>query len=100
MTWLAAACIYALVSSQLGDAASAAMLYALLEPWHDQIVFPAFGVWGPVTLYLGSLAILLGEGDAAESHLSNAVDTAIKVRAPTWRARAEDQLTRLNEGGP
>ena len=100
VTWLAAACIYALVSSQLGDAASAAMLYALLEPWHDQIVFPAFGVWGPVTLYLGSLAILLGEGDAAESHLSNAVDTAIKVRAPTWRARAEDQLTRLNEGGP
>ncbi len=48
VTWLAVACIYAHVASELGAVEAAETLYELLAPWHRQIAFPAFGVWGPV----------------------------------------------------
>ncbi len=81
VTWLAAVCIYAYVSSVLADAPSAEMLYRLLEPWHEQIVFPAFGVWGPVDLYLGALARVVNELDAARRHLAKAAETAVPRRS-------------------
>jgi serine/threonine protein kinase len=97
VTWLAAACIYAHVSSTLGHVASARMLYELLEPWSEQIAFPAFGVWGPVGLYLGSLALVIGDLDSAGRHLSKAARAATRAGAPMWEARATSQLTRLAE---
>ena len=69
----------------------------MLEPWSGQIVFPAFGVWGPVGLYLGPLARLLGDLDAAERHLLEAARAAIRAGAPIWEARATGQLGRLAE---
>ena len=69
----------------------------MLEPWSGQIVFPAFGVWGPVGLYLGSLARLLGDLDAAERHLQEAARAAIRAGAPIWEARAASQLGQLAE---
>ena len=95
VTWLAAVCIYAHVSSALADVPSAELLYGLLEPWQEQIVFPAFGVWGPVTLYLGGLAEVVNDFDAAERHLTSAKQTASRAKAPIWEARAARLLARL-----
>jgi hypothetical protein len=52
-------------------------------------------VWGPVALYLGSLALVLGEAEAAASHLSDATQTAIRAGAPLWEQRAARELERL-----
>ena len=95
VTWLAVTCILAQVSSRLGHAASAAPLYRILEPWNGQIAFPAFGVWGPVALHLGSLALVLGEPGAAAAHLANATEAAIRAGAPLWEQRAAGELERL-----
>jgi DNA-binding SARP family transcriptional activator len=97
VTWLAVVCIYARICSRLGHVRAAAVLYRMLEPWSDQIAFPAFGVWGPVGLYLGSLALLLGELDAAERHLLEAVRAAVRAGAPIWEEHAAGQLARLAE---
>jgi hypothetical protein len=52
-------------------------------------------VWGPVALYLGSLALVLGESGAAASHLSDATQAAIRAGAPRWEQRAAGELERL-----
>jgi hypothetical protein len=97
VAWLTAVCIYARVAATLGDAESAAALYPMLVPWADQIAFPAFGVWGPVGLYLGPLARLLGEPAAAEQHLLSAARAAVRAGAPLWEARAAAERSRLAE---
>jgi DNA-binding SARP family transcriptional activator len=94
VTWLAVTCILAQVSSRLDHVSAAAALYPILEPWSGQIAFPAFGVWGPVALYLGSLALVLGDGEAAASHISDATQAAIRAGAPLWERRA-GELQRL-----
>jgi hypothetical protein len=88
-------CIYAEVSARLECLAVSRVLYELLMPWQDQIAFPAFGVWGPVMLYLGVLALVLGEVEAAERHLAGAARVAARAGAPLWEARAAHELTRL-----
>jgi hypothetical protein len=95
VAWLAVSCIYAHVSASLGDRAAAAVLYRMLEPWAEQIAFPAFGVWGPVAMYLGSLALVLGDIPAAERHLIEAGRTAVRAGAPIWEARAAALLEQL-----
>ena len=95
VTWLAVACIYAQVIAKLSDVESASTLYQMLEPWREQIAFPAFGVWGPVDLYLGNLALVLGDVHAAQRHLSEAARTAMRAGAPIWEARATSRLTQL-----
>jgi DNA-binding SARP family transcriptional activator len=95
VTWLTVLCIHAQVSCSLRDVRAATVLYRMLEPWSEQIAFPAFGVWGPVSLYLGSLALMLGEVDAAEHHLLEAARAAIRAGAPIWEEHAASQLGRL-----
>jgi hypothetical protein len=97
VTWLAVACIYAQVSCELGDARGARALYTMLEPWSTQIAFPAFGVWGPVSLYLGSLALALGDRVSAKQHLNQAARAAIQAGAKNWEARANAMLGQADE---
>jgi tetratricopeptide (TPR) repeat protein len=97
VTWLTVICIYGYVSVQLESRSSAKAVYELLKPWQRQLVFPAFGVWGPVELFLGTLAGLLGERRAAEAHLAAAVEIARRTHAPLWEARAAVALSRLTE---
>jgi tetratricopeptide (TPR) repeat protein len=95
VTWLAVTCIYSLVSARLEHVAAATALSRLLEPWSEQIAFPAFGVWGPVSLYLGSLALVLGDLDGAQRHFREAEQVAKRAKAPIWEAHATSQLGRL-----
>ncbi|MFL5864604.1 MAG: hypothetical protein ACJ780_28225, partial [Solirubrobacteraceae bacterium] len=97
VTWLTVVCLYARVAASLGDLASAEILYQMLEPWGEQVAFPAFGVWGPVALYAGSLALMLGETPTAERHFLAAAQTAVRAGAPLWEARATSQLGYLAE---
>ncbi len=97
VTWLAVVCIYSHVTARLRRLDAAQTLYGLLAPWAEQIAFPAFGVWGPVSLYLGSLAGVLGDHDDAERHLFAALRAAAHAEAPLWHARAADQLRGLDE---
>ena len=96
VTWLTVAAIYAHVSIALGEGAAAATLYGTLEPWSEQIAFPAFGVWGPVSLYLGSLALAMGDQESAERQLSEAIRVAAQMTAPHWEARARRHLAQLS----
>jgi hypothetical protein len=95
VTWLSVICIYALLASRLRDEAAVQTLYGLLQQWCDQIAFPAFGVWGPVSLYLGSLALAVGDHASAEHQLSVAARVAARMRAPHWEARAHRHLAQL-----
>jgi DNA-binding SARP family transcriptional activator len=97
VTWLSAVCIYAHVCAQLCDRAASRVLYDLLAPWHEQTAFPAFGVWGPVELYLGLLARARGDRDLAQVHLGRAVHAADRAAAPLWKARAQGELAGLAE---
>jgi DNA-binding SARP family transcriptional activator len=92
VTWLTVMCIYAHVAVRLGERPAAATLYRLLEPWSAQIALPAFGAWGPVSLYLGRLASVLGDAVAAERHLTEAARAAIRAGAPIWEAHAVSEL--------
>jgi DNA-binding SARP family transcriptional activator len=87
VTWLTATCLYAQVSVRVQDQASARTLYGLLEPWADQVAFPAFGVWAPVALHLAALALTAGEPECADRHLSAAAELASRAGAPLWAAR-------------
>jgi DNA-binding SARP family transcriptional activator len=97
VAWLTVVCALAQVAADLEDTAAAAVLSRSLEPFGEQVAFPAFGVWGPVGLYLGSLAVVLGDPAGAEHHLQQAARTAIKAGAPIWEARAAKRLERLIE---
>jgi hypothetical protein len=97
VTWLTVVCIYARVAATLGDVASAETLYRMLEPWGEQVAFPAFGVWGPVGLYAGSMALMLGDISAAERHFLAAERAAVRAGAPLWEARATSHLDHLVE---
>ena len=89
------------------DVDAAKTLYGLLEPWAEQIAFPAFGVWGPVSLYLGSLARVLGDRDDAERHLSSSAASSNRRRSsalaspserPTARAGREQRVSEPTSG--
>ena len=97
VTWLAVMCIYAQVASRLELAPAATALYDLLVPWEGQIAYPAFGVWGPVALHLGSLAMCTGDAAAARRHLGDAARAADRAGAPLWRAWAGELSGRLAE---
>jgi hypothetical protein len=100
VTWLAVMCIYAQVAAQLEVTPTAAVLYELLAPWEGQLAFPAFGVWGPVALHLGSLALCGGDAAVAVRHLFRAKEEAEHAGAPLWRAWADSLLSRLAETAP
>jgi hypothetical protein len=97
VAWLTVACAYAHVAAGVADPTAAAVLYRALEPFGEQLAFPAFGVWGPVGLYLGSLAAVLGEPAGAAHHLQQAARIAVRAGAPIWEARALHRLEHLAE---
>ncbi len=73
--WLNGMTEYAAAAISCGDRRSATDLYAVLEPWANQ--FSSAGgltAEGPVCLYLGGLATVLGQFDDAERHLSHAAE--------------------------
>ena len=70
-------------------------LYELLEPWREQIAFPAFGVWGPVGLYLGIAGARARRRRRRRAPpVGGRAGAASRAGAPLWEARATSQLSR------
>jgi DNA-binding SARP family transcriptional activator len=84
--WLGCMCQWAAVAADLGDTAAAAILFARLKPWKH-----LFGTGGPMPVHgvshsLARLAVLLGDGRAAEQHFANAWRIHRQMRAPFYTA--------------
>jgi DNA-binding SARP family transcriptional activator len=101
VTWLSVTCIYAHVCSRLGERDAARSLYALLEPWRDQVAVSVVA-WGCVAQYLGMLGVALGDFTAAERHLDRARQVHDEMAAPVWSVQTQLETGRLlaASGGP
>jgi hypothetical protein len=88
MTWLACVVLWARVCASVGDAARAESLYALLEPYADQVVYTGISAWGDVDHALGRLATVTGRHEDAARHLAAATAQYGRIGAPVWLARA------------
>ena len=73
----------------------AALVYERLAPWHSQVIAMYAVVGGPVAFHLGTLAALLGRGEAANEHFIEALDLSHKLDSPYWIARTQIEWTRL-----
>lgn len=92
--WLGAHALVAAAVVKIGDADLATELSTALEPCADHVVL--FGVGGAVLgsghFWLGQLAGLHGDVDAAVAHLESADEVAGELRAPYWIAAARREL--------
>ena len=78
---------YAHVAVETGDAEAASILYGLMEPWAEQLDWNgAFG-FGPVRMWLGLLAAVLGEHEEADRHLALACEYTETTGLLLWAAR-------------
>jgi class 3 adenylate cyclase/tetratricopeptide (TPR) repeat protein len=94
-TWMAVASLWAAVCAYLGDAARAAVLYDLLQPYRKRLATSAVRPNPSVSHYLGMLATTLGRFEDAEAHFATAADTHEAIGAPTWLARTRLEWARL-----
>ena len=78
------------------------MLFHLLEPYANQLVFTAGGSLGAVSHYLAILATTFGDFDEAERRFADAAATHERIGAPTWLARTRLEWARMliNRGRP
>jgi DNA-binding CsgD family transcriptional regulator len=95
--WIVANSSFADMCVRLDDTAVAPRVYADLLPFADkQVVAGAFTPSrGPVALYLGKLAHLLGEYDTAQTHLTSALHLAAAMGSAPFEAYTRLQLARL-----
>lgn len=87
-TRAAAHAMYADVAAQAGVTDAAEILYELLEPSADQIVWNGANTFGHVRMYLGLLAATLGRDDLADGHLAWAIEFQERAGMLVWAARA------------
>jgi tetratricopeptide (TPR) repeat protein len=85
----------AALASLLGDTVWAAVLYKLLVPYHDQMVFAMGLSSGSVAHYLGVLCATLRRDDDAEAHFSDAQATHTRIGARPWLARTRLEWARM-----
>jgi hypothetical protein len=95
--WLVALAAVAHVCAGLGRREPAGRLLELLEPYARYNVVIGLGIacLGPVSLYLGGLATVLGRLPQAEGHLASALASAERMGARPWEARAHLAWARL-----
>ena len=95
--WIVARSAFADMCALLGDTAVAPKIYTDLLPFADkQVVAGAFTPSrGPVALYLGKLAHLLGERDTAEAHLTSALHLAAAMGSRPYQAYSHLEHARL-----
>jgi tetratricopeptide (TPR) repeat protein len=89
--WLIAITLMAEVCGGLGDAARAAELYALLEPYAGRNVVVGRNATnnGSASRLLGILATARGELDLAEGHFEDAQRMHAAMGAKPWHARTQ-----------
>jgi DNA-binding CsgD family transcriptional regulator len=95
--WITATAAVADMCCQVEDSRYAAQLYASLLPFADrQVVSIAqAGSRGPVALYLGNLAALMGEWDDSEAFLQQSIASAISMASPPYEAISRHALAAM-----
>jgi hypothetical protein len=79
--------LYADVAFEAGLPSAARILYELMEPWSDQIVWNGAATFGHARMWLGLLAARLGWHDRAERDLAFACEFHERHGIPLWAAR-------------
>ncbi len=79
------------IACAFSDSPRARKLYELLKPHAGRhLGFASVSAyWGPVSHYLGLLAVVLGDGESARVHYENAIAESTAMRAPVWVAWSE-----------
>jgi len=97
VVWIVASSAMADICCLVEDRAYAPTLHASLLPFADrQVVSDArTGSRGPVALYLGKLAALVGEWDDAEALLRRAIASALSMASPPYEAIARHALAAM-----
>ena len=91
-TWLGSMALLSEICVYLGDSARAPILYRNLLPYKGrQASLDIYVTYGPVALYLGMLAGLLGKFDEAEAHFELALSQTARAGARPWHAHARYQ---------
>jgi hypothetical protein len=85
---LTALALYADAASHGGGRNAAAVLYKLLEPWADEVVWNGASAYGHVSTYLALLAARVGWDERADEHFSLACDLQEQKGMLLWAARA------------
>lgn len=95
--WLIAQTGHATLCVALGDRATAAQLYELLLPFQSLHAVASADTpsYGPVALYLGRLAGLIGDHRTAREHLKAAIRMSDVMHAPTAALEARADLEAL-----
>jgi tetratricopeptide (TPR) repeat protein len=86
-TLSSALCTYADAAALAGAEQPAAILYALLEPYADQIAWTGATTYGHVRTYLGLLAASLDRDEVADQHFEFACGFHEANDMPLWAAR-------------
>ncbi len=94
--WSQNICFLSETCTFLGDAERAAILYRMLKPFEGRIVMltPA-APWGAAGQYLGGLATVMGEREAARRHFEDAIATLSRAGMRQWLARAQLAYAKL-----
>jgi hypothetical protein len=85
---LTALALYADAAVETGSSGPASILYELIEPWADQIVWTGVIGYGHARMWLGLLAACMGEHEQADRHLAFACDFQETNGLLLWAARA------------
>jgi DNA-binding CsgD family transcriptional regulator len=95
--WIIAAAGNAQLCVRFNDRTVAAASYADLLPYADRQVIAGAHTpcGGPVALYLGVLAVLLENHEAAESHLRTALAVSRAMGSPPYQAMTHVEIARV-----
>jgi hypothetical protein len=81
--------LYADAAAETGSVEAAATLYALIEPYADQVVWIGAAGYGHARMYLGLLAATLGRHEQADAHFAFACVFHRQHGLRVWEARSE-----------
>jgi tetratricopeptide (TPR) repeat protein len=100
--WLGAMADLAFVAAGTGDNRAATRLYEAMLPYRGRLVVHggAAAAWGPVTHYLGLLAITTGRTADAVRHLEDAIELEERIGALPYLAHSLAALGGALAGSP
>jgi class 3 adenylate cyclase len=85
---LTALALYADAAVETGSSGPASILYELIEPFADQVVWNGVIGYGHARMWLGLLAACMGDHEQADQHLAFACDFQETHGLLLWAARA------------
>ena len=85
---LSALALYADAAVLTDSSGPASILYELIEPWADQVVWNGLIGYGHARMWLGLLAACMGDHEQADQHLAFACDFQETNGLLLWAARA------------